>query len=105
MSWIPVFQPLVDKDRHDRKPIVGLKENLFRNQEPSRTMEKGSRIVDRSTEVARRPGSVLDGEHVIAAVPFQPLMFHSEGVTICSWNGYARRRLSTFRGSEIEPSS
>src|SRR5258708_1758289 len=40
---------------------------------------------------------------MIATVPFQLLMAHPDGVSISCRNGYATRRLSTFRGSEIEP--
>ena len=82
MKGIAVLRSLKDKDRHDRELLVGLEEYLFGQQKPHGAVHKSAWIVNRCAEVARCAGPVLNSKHVRAAMPLQPLMAKSEGVTI-----------------------
>ncbi len=82
VSRITVLGSLVDEDGHDRESVVGLKDHLFCDQKFCRAVDKRGGVVDRRTEVAGRPGSVLDAERVVPSVPLETLMAESERVSI-----------------------
>src|SRR5258708_12951906 len=83
---ITVLGSLVDEDGHDREPVVGLKDHLFCDQKPCRAVDKRGGVIDRSTEVAGRSGSVLNAEGVVPSVPLETLMAESERVSIARRN-------------------
>src|SRR5215472_4592615 len=81
MARLPVPLTLKDKDRHDRKSIIRLNEQVFRQQQLLGTFEEGIRILDIRFVIARCSFPILDGERVVAAVPFQTLEAEPEGNT------------------------
>ena len=85
-AGIAILRPLVNEDRHDGKPVVRLKKQVFHYLKRCRAAHIGRRIVDRSAEVAGRPSAILNAECVIAAVPFEGLMAQPERVSICRGN-------------------
>ena len=67
MLRISVFAPLVEKDRHDRESVVWLKKQLLYDEQLFSLVDelcrvRNSRSVARIAKIARRPGSVLNGD-------------------------------------------
>ena len=92
--WIAISGPLIDEDRHNRKLVIRLIDNLFSGQKLPRVIDVRRWVRNRCSvswvaEVTCRPGSVLDHEGVIAAMPLQPLMAKPERVAIrCGDSGH-----------------
>src|SRR5208337_1652847 len=104
MLRISVLAALVNKDWHDGKPVVRLKNYLLCNYKLFRAIKVWSRIINIRTEVAGRSGPVLDGKRVIAAVPLQPLMAQSKCVAIRG--GYcASWCVAALRSCVVEPAA
>src|SRR4030095_2722672 len=76
VSGLAVPLPLKDENRHDRKPVIGLNEEVFRDEQPLRTFEERIRVINGRAEIAGRALAILDGKCVIAAIPFQTLDAH-----------------------------
>src|SRR5882757_8216195 len=100
---ITVLCALVNEDWHHSKLVVWLKDKLFRGKKLPRIIDIRRRVWDGCAvpgiaEVACRPGSVLDHEGVIAAMPLQPLMAKTECVPVgCRDGGQGRRARSCGR--------
>jgi len=67
MLRISVFASLVEKDRHDRESVVWLKKQLLYDEQLFSLVDelcrvRNSRSVARIAKIARRPGSVLNGD-------------------------------------------
>src|SRR5215472_15844379 len=65
---IAVFGPLINKDWHNREPVVWLQQQMFGDHKSCRAIDKRRWVVDRRTEVAGRASSVPDFERVIPTV-------------------------------------
>src|SRR4030095_15270095 len=89
---IAAFSPLVNENRHDGKLIVWLKQQVFRDLESLRILDKRSRVVDRSAEIACGSLSISDRKPVVAAFPFQTLMVYSNSKSIVCRNDSAGLR-------------
>src|ERR1700678_1815928 len=84
---IAVFRALKEENWHDGEHVVQLKEEMFCNENLSRSIDKKRWIRDRRAvsgiaEVTGCSGSILRGKRMIAAVPFEALMPYPERVSI-----------------------
>ena len=104
MLRIAVFCSLQNKNRHDRKLVIGLKQHLLSQQESRGAVDKVGRITDGCAEIARGSGTVLNAKRVISAMPFKSLMAYSECVAVAAGDDFAERRRAAFACSEIKPS-
>src|SRR5258707_1894379 len=103
MPRLPVALSLKNKDRHDRKSLVGLNEQVFRDQQSLGALYEGVRVIDRRAEIARCALAVLNGKRMVTAVPFQSLVAQSECVPVDGPN-YCTIRPGTALGvRQIEP--
>src|SRR5215469_11388824 len=103
MARLPVSFSLKDKDRHDRKSIIRLEKQVFREQQLLGAFEEGIRILDICCEIARCSFPILDGERVIAAVPFQALEAEPEGNTASGGDDGASLGKTTLRVRIVKP--
>jgi hypothetical protein len=71
MSWLPVSRPLEDKDRHNGKSVVGLKEQMVCDEESLRVLQEPIRVLDGRAEITGCALAVLNGKRVIASLPFK----------------------------------
>src|SRR5215510_9184026 len=105
MRRVAIFQSLVNEDRHDGKPVVGLEQDIFRDKKSRRAVNESSRVINGGAEVAGRTRTILNAKGVISAMPFEPLMAYSECIAVAGWNNFASGSRSTFACSKIKPSS
>src|SRR5215472_10675734 len=105
MARLPVPLTLKDKDRHDRKSIIRLNEQVFCQQQLLGTFEERIRILDIRCIIARCSSPILDGERVIAAMPFQLLEAEPEGNTTGGGDDSAGLGKTTLRVRIVKPKS
>src|SRR5258707_12653149 len=103
VSRLPVPFPLENEDRHYGKSVVGLKEQMIRNQQSFGALQEGFGVLDGRAEVAGSPFPVLDGKGVVTPVPFKTLMAYSECVTVGGGNERPGLRGAAFRRRVVEP--
>ncbi len=103
VSGLAVPLPLKDENRHDRKLVIGLNEEVFRDEQSLRALEERIRVINGRAEIAGRALAILDGKCVIAAKPFQTLETESEGVAIGSGNDQAGLGRTALRVRIVEP--
>src|SRR5216683_1753618 len=95
MLWVAIFRALVNENRHDGEPVIGLEQYLFREQKPRGAVDETRWIVNGCAEIAGWAGTILDSEQVIAAVPLESLVPEPECVAVAGWNQGARRCRAT----------
>src|ERR1700675_775362 len=78
MARLAVPLPLEDENRHDGESVVGLNQQMVRDQQSFGTFQERSRVLDRCAEITCCSLPVLDGKGVVASVPLQPLMAQTE---------------------------
>src|SRR5216683_2851303 len=105
VAWQAIAFSLKNKNRHDRKSVVGLNEQVFRDQQSLRALYEGVRIIDRRAEIARCALPVLNGKRMVTAVPFQALVAQSECVAVRGRNYCAARRGTALGVRKIKPKS
>src|SRR5260370_20557924 len=105
MAMLAVPLPLKDENRHDGESVVGLNQQMFRDQQSFGTLQERSRILDRSAEISCCTLPVLDGERVVAPVPFQALVAYPERVAVGGRNHRAGLRSAAFGRRKIKPSA
>src|SRR5258705_3677315 len=76
---------------------------MLGDQKPFRAADKLSWVIHRSAEIARGPGAILNSKSVIAAVPLETLVAHSEGISVTGWDYETGRCRATLACVEIEP--
>src|SRR6266851_3129188 len=103
VAWQAIALSLKNKNRHDRKSVVGLNEQVFREQQSLGAFYEGVRIIDRRAEIARCALPVLNGKRMVTAVPFQTLVAQSECVPVGGRNYRAGRRGTALGVRKIEP--
>src|SRR5712672_4601514 len=103
MAWQAIAFSLKNKNRHDCKSLVGLNEQVFRNQQSLGAVYEGVRIIDRRAEIARCALPVLNGKRMVTAVPFQALVAQPESIAVRGRNDCAARRGIAFRVRKIKP--
>src|ERR1700721_839826 len=81
---IAVFCSLQNENRHNRKLVVRLKQNIFSEQESRGAVDKSAWVIDRRAEVAGGPGAILNAKRLIPAMPFKSLMPYSERVAVAA---------------------
>ena len=108
MQRVAILRSLIHEDRHNCELIVGLQQELFRDQELSLVVKKRTGILyDRTasgrTEIAGRAGSVLNTEGLVTTVPLEILKLESKGFTAACWNDGAVCGRTTLARCEIKP--
>jgi hypothetical protein len=89
----------------DRKSVVGLNEQMFRDQQSFGTLQERIWIIDRRTEIARCALPVLNGKRVAASMPFQALVAQSECVAVRGRNYGAARSGTALGVRKINPNA
>src|SRR6266851_4096320 len=103
VAWQAIALSLKNKNRHDRKSVVGLNEQVFREQQSLGAFYEGVRIIDRRAEIARCALPVLNGKRMVTAVPFQALVAQPECVAVRGRNYCAARGGTALGVRKIKP--
>src|SRR6185295_6769292 len=94
---------LENKNRHDGKSVVGLDEQVLRDQQSLRTLQERVWVFNRRAEIARYALPVLNGKGMVAAVPFQALVAQPESVAVRGRNYRAARGGTALGVRKIKP--
>src|SRR5262249_22559965 len=103
VSGLAVPLPLEDEDRHDRKSVIRLNEQVFRDEQSLRALEERIRVVNGRAEIAGGAFAILDGKRVITAMPFVTRETESVGVAIGGGNDRAGLGRTALRVRIVEP--
>src|SRR5260370_20422670 len=103
VAWQAIAFSLKNKNRHDRKSVVGLNEQVFREQQSLGALYEGVRIIDRRAEIARCALPVLNGKRMVSAVPFPALVAQPECVAARGRNYCAARGGTALVVRKIKP--
>src|SRR5262245_64412844 len=79
VSGLAIPLPLKNKNRHYRKFVIRLDQQVLRDEQSLRALEERIRVINGRAEVAGCALAILDGKCVIATTPFQALETEADG--------------------------